>query len=200
MSIRLYDEAIITKIGNWIKDPNLTILGPEDSRLLFQYTADINDDKPIVLPLISITRDPTIDIRNPNKQVKTFDGAVIQANTNAVELLNAVPISINYQVNIYCRYQAEADEYVRNFIFNMINYRKIVVVLPYNDSEIQHESNITLSGSFTDNSDIPERLIRGQFTRYTIPFSIDDAYIFSVPIRKTIELQTVTNVKLSSDK
>lgn len=51
-----------------------------------------------------------------------------------------------------------------------------------------------------DNSDIPERLIAGQFTRFTIGITVDDAYIWSVPIRDNLTLETELHVKLKDEK
>lgn len=198
MAIYLYDEAVTNKIKKWVKDPNLTITSPNETRRLFEYRADINGDRPIQLPLVALRRDPNIQLRNANKHSPTFDGVVVQATTKKVETLNVVPITITYQLDIYCRYTREADEYARNFIFNLINYRKVTVEIPYNDSHIEHDSNITIIGDLVDNSDIPERLIPGEFTRYTITFMIDDAYLFSVPIRDAITIETETVVKLEN--
>ena len=81
-------------------------------------------------------------------------------------------------------------------MFNLINYPKVTVEIPYNESHIEHDSNITVTGDLVDNSDIPERLIPGQFTRYTITFNIPDAYLFSVPVRNALSIEAETVVKL----
>lgn len=181
MAIRYYDEALTNKIKSWIKDPNMKVLSPTDSTRLFQLTADEANDKPITLPLIAISRDPTFHILTTNKRPLSYDGAHIEATKKKSMLLNGIPIRISYQLDIYCKYFAEADEYTRNFIFNLINYPNVRIEIPYNQSKVVHNSTIILNESVTDNSDIPERLIKGQFTRMSIRFSIDDAYLFSVP-------------------
>lgn len=198
MSIYFYDKAVAQKLQRWIKEPNLVITSPDETRRILEYTADTSRHEDINLPLIALRRDPNIELKNTNKHAKTFDGAVIQANTNKVELLNVVPISITYRLDIYCRYQQQADEYARNFLFNLINYPKVTVEIPYNDSHIEHDSNITVVGELVDNSDIPERLFPGQFTRWTITFVIPDAYLFSVPIRDALEIETETTIKLEN--
>ena len=52
MSVSLYDKALLDKLKNWVKDSSIKITGPEETRRLFEYTADRNNDKPITLPLI----------------------------------------------------------------------------------------------------------------------------------------------------
>ena len=96
-------------------------------------------------------------------------------------MLNAIPMELSYQLDIYCKYFNEADEYLRNFLFNLINYPKISIEIPYNNTKIIHNSTIRVESPVTDTSDIPERLISGQFTRLSISIKIDDAYMFSVP-------------------
>ena len=189
MAIRYYDQAIVDKIKSWIKDPNLVVLSPNESTRLFQMRADQLNDRPLNLPMISISRDSHIEIINPQKRALSYDGNHItfeesdlnRSTEEISKVLNAIPIELKYQLDIYTKYFEEADEYVRNFIFNLINYPKLTIELPYNDSHLLHDSTILVDSTISDNSDISERLISGQFTRMTIRLTIDDAYLFSIP-------------------
>lgn len=198
--MKLYDDAITNKLKKWINDPNLTLTGPEETKRVFQYRADIKNDSPIQLPLITLSRGRTIDVQNTSKKPTTFDSLTLTANNKNIISLQQIPIGLNYQIDIYTRYFAEADEYVRNFIFNIINYPKLDIVIPYNNINYPHTSNIRLINEVQDNSDIPERLIAGQFTRFTIQLTIDDAYIWSVPVRDNLILETELEIKLKDDK
>ena len=180
MAIRLYDEAIYEKIKKWVKDPNMRVLSPNESSRLVQLKADQTDDKPIALPLIAISRGSNIDIAT-TKRALTEDGQHVYATEDRSLVLNAIPMELSYQLDIYCKYFNEADEYLRNFLFNLINYPKISIEIPYNNTKIIHNSTIRVESPVADTSDIPERLISGQFTRLSISIKIDDAYMFSVP-------------------
>ena len=184
MAIRYYDDALVKKIKSWVKDPNMRVLSPVDSTRLFQLKSDLENDKPLTLPFIAISRDSNIEIVNTNKQALTYDGAHLEVDEEKSKQLNAIPIKISYQLDVYTKYFEEADEYIRNFVFNLINYPKLSIEIPYNNSNILHNSNIQLESTIADNSDIPERLIAGQFTRMSLKFNIDDAYLFSVPFMK----------------
>ena len=184
MAIAYYDNALLEKVKSWVNDPNMKITGPDETRRLFQYQADINDDKPIQLPLIALRRGRDVDILSTNKKPLTFDGATLEANSRQSGILNGIPIAIKYQLDIYSRYYEEADEYVRNFIFNFINFPKLKIEIPYNDAKIEHISNVRLEQTVVDNSDISERLTPGQFTRFTLSLYIDDAYIFDYKFRR----------------
>lgn len=181
MAIRYYDESVVEKFKRWVKDPNMKILSPNQSTRFFNMQAEINNDKPLTLPLIAISRDQNVEILSTAKKALTYDGGHLAANKKKSETLNGIPIQLSYQIDIYTKEFGEADEYARNFVFNIINYPKISIEIPYNDAKVVHDSNMMLQQSITDNSDIPEHLIDGQFTRLTLRFIIDDAYLFSVP-------------------
>ena len=155
MSLKLYDTALENKLRKWLNNENLTITGPDETRRLFQWKADTTKDQPIQLPLVSISRNPTISILNTSKRPMTFDGYTIAASKTGIKSLSAIPISLSYVINIYTRFLSEGDEYLRNFLFNIINYPQLEVQIPYNDSIETHISNIRLQGEVEDNSDIP---------------------------------------------
>lgn len=194
MSIQYYDEAVYNKINGWVKDKNLMILKPEETTRLFQNIADKNEDRPITLPLIAISRESEITINNANKQPLTFDGMMLQANRNNTLQLDAIPITLRYQLDIYTRRLVESSEYIRNFVFNLLNYPRIEIEIPYNNLKMKHYSNIRLDTSIVDNSGIKEKLFPDEFTRFTISFYIDDAYLFNAPIRENVEMSDTFTV------
>lgn len=196
MALRFYDEALLNKLKKWVSDEHMKITGPEETRRLFEYRADLNNDKPIELPLITLRRGRDFEILSTNKKPLTFDGMTLNAQQKRSDMLNAIPIHITYQIDIYTRYFAEADEYIRNFIFNIINFPKLNIQIPYNGSSIEHTSNIRLTPTVSDNSDIAERLNAGQFTRMTIPIYIDDAYIFDYKFRPNYSIVTSGEIGL----
>lgn len=196
MAIRFYDNAVYEKIKHWVKDPNMKILKPDESSRLVQLLADQNNDKPLTLPLIALSRDSGMEITSTTKKALSYDAGHIASTVDKSEVLNGIPIKLSYQLDIYTKYFAEADEYARNFIFNLINYPKISIEIPYHDAKIQHDSTIMLESTVSDNSDIPEKLISGQFTRMSIRFNIDDAYLFSVPFMSNWKIEYSDDVQI----
>ncbi len=168
----------------------MMVLSPQDSTRLFQLRADQENDRPIKLPLIAISRDPELEIISTTKKSLSYDGIHLEATEDTSKVLNAIPIKLSYQLDIYTKYFAEADEYMRNFVFNFINYPKLSIEIPYNNAKIEHDSNVLIESTVTDSSDIPERLISGQFTRLTLKLTIDDAYLFSVPFMDNWKIET----------
>ena len=181
----LYDEALLKKIKYWVSDLPITVTGVDETRSIFEYIADTTNDNAIKLPLITIRKRPTITLNSTNKKALTFDGWRKNNDGKRGDQLNGIPIHIEYAIDIYTRHYEESEEYIRNFVFNIVNYPKLHIEIPYNDSKIIHNSNIRLEPDINDNSDIPERLISGQFTRRTLLIYIDDAYYFDYRTKET---------------
>ena len=133
MSLTLYDKAVTEKIKAWILDPNMIVLSPDETTRMFEWKADISEDKPMQLPFITIQRNRDITIRDTGNKAMTRAGKVFNNQKGISDHLNAVPISISYVINIYTKFLEQADEYVRNFVFNFINYPGIVIKITYND-------------------------------------------------------------------
>lgn len=188
MSVWIYDTALIKKLQAWTRNTNIHIYGPNDTKTLFQVIEDQTRDKPIELPIVTLRRSGGFQILNINKQPKTFDGLMIQSNEHRTLQINAIPININYQLDIYTRYLRQADEYCRNFIFNIVNYPHIEIELPYNDCRFRHSATIRVGQNVQDNSGIAERLVPGQFTRLTLNINIDDAYLWDAKILNNVTI------------
>ena len=199
MSVTLYDNALLEKFKFWIKDNNLTILGVNESTDLFKYRLDQNNDKPLQLPIISLSREPSITLGSTTKQPLTYDGLKVESKGGKTNQLNMIPILVRYQLDIYTRYDYEGQEYVRNFIFNLINYPKLMIELPYNDSKILMDAYIHLDPEINDNSDIPEKLIRDQFSRHTLSFSLD-AKLYDYRAYENWKIDCCNSVILLSDE
>lgn len=199
MSVNFYDTALLNKFKKWVAGTQVQITGPEETRRKFQIQLDNNNDNPITLPLITISRLPSVIVNSTNKKPLTYDGWRKDNNGESGSQLNGIPITVEYQLDIYTRYLEEADEYLREFIFNIINYPKLKIEIPYNNAKIEHVSNIRLNGTVQDNSDIPERLIPGQFTRFTIPLNIDDAYLFDYKVKENAKI-VVNSVDIELQK
>lgn len=188
MAVRFYDEALLKKFQKWTADTQVQLTGINETRRLFEVIADKQNDKPIQLPLIALSRNGGYTIQEKYKQPRSYNGSALVVTTDSGAKLNAIPIGISYQIDIYARHLAEADEYARNIVFNIVNYPKLNIEIPYEDSGLTHDANIRLTTDVEDNSDIPERLISGQFTRFTIGIDIDDAYLFDVRVKDNLSI------------
>ena len=136
MSTKLYDDQLVAKLKEWSYKTKIQVYGPDETRRLFEVIADETGDKPIKLPIICLSRGGGYEIINMNKKPLTYDGITKDATVVKSLQINAIPISIPYQLDVYTRYYEEADSYMRDIIFNVINHPTFEVVMPYNDANL----------------------------------------------------------------
>ena len=138
---------------------------PDEIKRLFVIEADERGDKPIQLPLIAISRETQIDVMRPTKRAMSFDGMMLKSDGKHTLQLDAVPISLTYQIDIYTRHFDEGDELLRELIFKIINNPQLTITLPYNNQNLSQVCAMKMQGQVEDTSGIQERLFSGQFTR-----------------------------------
>jgi hypothetical protein len=184
MAISYYDEAVTQKIKNWLADSSkLRVLSPDESNRLIQLMADDSKDKPMTLPVIAISRNKDIELGSAIKQNKSFDGFILSKDdkTATTVHMNVIPIKTTYQLDIYTKKRIEADEYVRQYLFKLINNPQIIIEIPYNNYIIRHTANLRVLNTISDTSDIPTHIFSGQFYKWTIQLELQDGFLFSIP-------------------
>lgn len=211
MAIRYYDDIIIKKLNHWMPEAsNIRVLHPDESKKLFELTADDNKDEAMKLPIIALSRKPDLELLSTVKSPKSYDGLRIlpdnyisdfstfkgkeyfQKRSEAADGLhqiNVLPIRPEYQLDIYTKTAEEGEEYLRSFLFKLINNPTLVMEIPYNDMRLEHIAYIRVLNQVSNTSAITERLFSGQFTRWTIQFELHDAFLFSIPYRRNWELK-----------
>lgn len=189
MSLYFYDTALIEKLRYWTQKTEIQIYGPDETRRLFEVITDKSSDQKIELPILCLRRSGAFDILNINKKPLTYDGAITSKQSSTSTQFDAIPIQINYQLDVYAKYLQEADQYIRNLIFNIINYPTMKIQIPYDlSSYLTHYANIRVASNVEDNSAIPERMVPGLFTRLTLQLNIDDAYLWDIRTKGDVEI------------
>ena len=191
MALSYYDDAIIAKLKKWMPDDNrIRVLGPDETKRFFETRADDTNDAPVQLPLITLSRNKDIEILSTIKQLKSFNGLFIMApndrNLAIPEksvVLNVIPVKTTYQLDIYAKTRYEAEEYVRNFLFKIINNPQIIVQVPYNNIDYKHTANLRVLETVSDTSDIAQRVFPGQFYKWTIQMELQDGFLFNLPYK-----------------
>ena len=184
MAISYYDEAVTQKIKGWLADSSkLRVLSPDESTRLIQVAAEDSNDKPLTLPMIAISRNKDIEIESAIKQNKSFDGLILEKDLIAETAvhLNVIPIKTTYQLDIYTKKRIEADEYVRQYLFKLINNPQIIIEIPYNGHKVRHTANLRVLNTVSDTSDISTHIFPGQFYKWTIQLELQDGFLFSIP-------------------
>lgn len=184
MAISYYDEAVTAKIKGWLADNSkLRVLSPDETNRVIQLHAEDSGDKPLTLPLITISRNKDLEIESAIKQNRSFDGLIIKNDkaTGETVHMNVIPVRTTYQLDIYTKKRIEGDEYVRQYLFKLINNPQIIIDIPYNGYFIRHTANLRVMNTVSETSDIPNHLFAGQFYRWTIQLELHDGFLFSLP-------------------
>lgn len=184
MAISYYDEAITQKIKGWLADSSkLRVLSPDESNRLIQLAAEDSNDKPLKLPLIALSRSKDIEIESAIKQNRSFDGFIIKNDRETATTVhfNVIPVKTTYQLDIYTKKRIEADEYVRQYLFKLINNPQIIIEIPYNGYVVKHTANLRVLNTVSDTSDISAHIFPGQFYKWTIQLELQDGFLFSLP-------------------
>lgn len=184
MALEYYDDAIAAKLEAWTpSNLKLRILKPDETKRLFEVLADDSKDKNIKLPMIALSRNNDIELLLNVKNPRSYDGLKIEQTEDQTTQMNVIPIKLQYQMDIYTKTQAEASEYLRQYLFKLINNPVIKIEVPYNNKGIKQIANIRVLSTISDTSDIQQHLFPGQFTRWTIQMEIQDAFLYNVPYR-----------------
>ena len=106
----------------------------DETKRLFETKADDTNDKPIKLPFITLSRSNDIELLSSIKNLRSFNGLTVSKTQESTLQMNVIPIKVEYQLDIYTKTYEEGDEYLRNFLFKLINNPQIVIDIPYNDA------------------------------------------------------------------
>jgi len=185
MALEYYDDALIAKLLKWTPtNLQIRILKPDDTKRLFETLADDSKDKNVQLPLITLSKNNDIELLLNYKSPRSYDGLKINQTAEGTTQLNVIPVKLQYQMDIYTKTYAESSEYLRQYLFKLINNPTIKIVVPYNGKEVEQLANIRVLSTISDTSDISQHLFSGQFTRWTIQLEIQDAFLYDIPYRK----------------
>lgn len=188
MAIRYYDDVLAAKLKRWNPSADLRILKPNEVKRLFALKAEDSEDKPLTLPCIALSRNNDLEIVTNIKTPKSYAGLKLSQTEAGTKMLNAIPVKPVYQLDIYTKTAEEGDEYLRQYLFKLINNPVIKIVVPYNDTEVEQIANIRVLNSVSDTSEVSERLFSGQFNRWTIQLEIQDAFLYDIPYKRNWKL------------
>ena len=198
MALEYYDDALAGKIMSWTpSNLQLRILKPDETKRLFETIADDSKDENIKLPMIALSRNNDIELLLNVKNPRSYDGLKIEQTTEQTSQMNVIPVKLQYQMDIYTKTQTEASEYLRQYIFKLVNNPVIKITIPYTGGkELTQIANIRVLSTISDTSDIQQRIFPGQFTRWTIQLEIQDAFLYNIPYRKNWKIYVNDNTVL----
>lgn len=170
MAFRYYDDIIAAKIAGWMPSAaKVRVLRPDETKQLFETLADDSKHEQLTLPLVTLSRSNDIILNLNIKNSKSYDGYRLEQATNATKMLNVIPVKLTYQLDIFSKTAEDAEDYVREYLFKLINNPTVKVGVPYaagtSDGYQYFTANMRVLDTVSDTSSIPQRLFTGQFTR-----------------------------------
>lgn len=180
MSVYYYDEAITSDFRRILHDGRVSIIPPENT---FDLMAVLKDDN-VKFPMVTLNR-LGWSLSNNWNHYMLHDGSTDKIYYDAdndlpalVMRMQAMPISINYQMDIWTATLQENDNIIRELMFYYRLNPTLEVHIPYG-LDTFHKFNIFFEPDVADNSDIPDHPNIGRYFRQTVSFYVDDAYLFN---------------------
>lgn len=176
MSVYFYDKAIIDRIQKVIDDKNIHIIPPEK---MFTKSKDENDNPD--LPAISLFR-PSFSLSTLHKTITGYRVGYAERDElqNKIFTTKSLPITIQYQLDVWTKTREQNDELVRELLWFFTLYPQHRIEIAYQDYSRYVTFNCFLGDEITDNSEIGEFENRGQYYRQTFNLTVDEAQLFLV--------------------
>jgi hypothetical protein len=189
MSVKSYDDAIISKFRSIFNDNTIYILPVENA---IRFSAQLNRDD-VKFPMISTTRlGYSIQTQNVNFAAKMIGSFATRDGKNNNIFAQTVPIRIEYQMDVFTVDRQSCDEIVRELIFFFMQHPTLKAHFDYG-LNIDHNFNLYLNDEIVDNSDTVEHVNNGVMFRNTLTFYTDDARLFRS--KKQIQGEVIAGVK-----
>lgn len=201
VGVYAYDLAIIEDLRtrfsydkNGKKKTN-QIVQITNAENVFNIIGDIENDN-IQFPIISLVRTGW-EIIDYSQEFMNNSGGLVgyleddKGQRTRQVRLQALPIQINYQLDIWTQNRIDNDILAREIIWFYTLNPQMRVKIPHG-LNITHPFNIAFEKEIVDNSDIQEHNSRGRYYRQTLGIYTDnDAYLWksSVTNVPSIELQ-----------
>lgn len=201
VGVYAYDMSIINDFRvrfNYKKDgtpKTNNIVQITNSENVFKIIGDIKNDS-IQFPIISLTRTGW-SIKNFHQETQIHSGSLMNYMKPTDEdderlkqvRLQAIPIQINYQVDIWTQSRIDNDILARELIWFYTLNPQMIVKIPHG-LNTEHVFNVGFELDITDNSDIVEHDSRGRYYRQTLGMYVDDGYLWR---------SSVTNIPIISE-
>lgn len=200
----LYSNAILEKLRELTANSETPVLVTDLGDNLFRRSilGSNSSTEEIKLPLIGLSRtgwrlsrdknyamlksgvsaDLFEDSDDQEFSIETFK----EVRDNKPAIVQAVPIEIDYQLDIVTNTLIENDMIVREFFFYFLQNPTLVVKVPY-QLDFNHTVNFIIGDEVEDNSDIESKERSGFYTRQTLSFSTEGAYLWKSDYRDLIE-------------
>lgn len=194
MNVCTYDDAIINDLRIITQDSRIHITPANN---VFNLIGRLEDDV-IEMPLISLTRTGW-SLSDSKPHAAKFDGGLVSVDESGIKRVQVIPISINYQLDVWTKSREENDNILRELIFYYSTHPSLLINIDHN-LNISHYFNIFIDSNIEDNSDIIEHKNRGEYFRQTLSIYTDDAYLWKSSISKPVLIDPEFSIEITNER
>lgn len=174
--IHLYDDAVVNRFREILGDDSIMIVPPERAK---DVKAQLSDNDEIKFPLITLDRTGwSVQSNRINWSASRMGIADSISSNNKANILHAIPIRINYSLDVFTVDKVSADEIYRELIFYFLLHPTLMVNIPYG-LDTEHVFNLFFNDDIEDNSDTVSHVDNGVLYRNTSTLYTDDAHLFA---------------------
>ena len=175
----LFDNSLISKLRSILSDNRVSIITADKA---FTKAGSIDDD--VALPLVTVWR-PSYNLIQFQRStpgiyrgepVRNYQGS---SGETMFDMLQYLPIHINYQLDVFTRTRQENDELTRELLWYFTLYPQLSLTIPYG-LDMPITWNLFFSDDVTDNSQIAEFESSGQYYRTTLNCYTDEGKLYLV--------------------
>lgn len=182
MSVYLYDEAIVNRIKSVLGNQEINIITAEKA---FSKSMESQDSPQ--LPAISLYRDKFTLTKEVRNMPSYRTGRTEASEDNLVYRTQSLPITINYQIDVWTRKREQNDEFVRDLIWFFTLFPEHKLTLRYAGFVRAVKFNTFLEEDIVNNSQINDFEDKGQVYRSTLGLYVDEAQLFMVtPVNQVV--------------
>lgn len=191
MSLTLYNDALLSKFEG-IYD-NVVYSTTEEA---FRKSALKMQKSNVTLPLISFYRtgfNITANLRN-DPEFRSGRSSLLQSEDSTVRKLRSVPVTIQYQLDLWAQSQVVLDQMIQEVIFWLVGNPIVKVEVP--SVGYQVDFSIMLEDDIVDNTDIQSFEEGGRIYRKTLSLMTQSARLFSFHDIKTVLHSVQTEIEI----
>lgn len=195
MSVKAYDKAIIDNFRKIFNTDMVYILPVENA---IRFASQLKKDN-VKFPLISTMRQGfSIRGNQVNHNAKMVGSFAKRDGKNNNIYAQALPIRIEYQIDIFTVDKETCDDIARELAFFFYQKPTLQAHFDYG-LDFDHNFNMFLNDDVVDNSDTVEHINNGVMFRYTMTFYVDDAMLFRSKKQIQAEIKCVTKAMEKED-
>lgn len=182
MSLKLYDEAFVSKLKNVF--PNVVSTSPED------VFSPASKEGSVKMPLIIVYRLNNPPNFNSLNQAEVFRGRWVNTDNDNAQIMEAIQLLVTYQLDLYAVQRDDCDTLYRDVLFYLLKNPNLTLNIPYYENPLDFSLRLTDVDNDTEVTSFKDI---GRLYRTVMTYEIENARFFNlkqIKLAKDIPIET----------